>query len=392
MKITLRKDLLQFAETASSPRISIYFPTYRLGADVQQNVIRFKNQLRVAGQRLDELGFTEADKERLLKPLEPLRDHDSLWQNQLDGFAVFSAGGEIRHFNLPFSVNESVHVGSDFRFRPLLPWFGEGEKFILLALNLNGIELYEGDRYHIEKVALPENVPTSLKEAMQYDEADPATSFHAGGKASTHPNHRHGAVFHGDGGEKDVRKDQILRFFREIDKGLHHYLQEKNWPLLTAGVEYLHPIYEEANTFGKLLPHNLPGAPENKKLEDLHQEAVTLLQSQWEDSLQDQVERFRKHALAGETGDGKVADQLETLLPAAHQGRVDTLIYHPTAQVWGKFDPQTSDIDPGPRDENGNIDLIEFAALHTLKHGGSVHLDSHEVLPSEFPMAAVLRF
>ena len=392
MKITLRKDLLQFAENASSPRISIYFPTFRLGADVQQNVIRFKNQLRVAQQRLDELGFGDEEKELLLKPLEVLRERDDLWQNQLDGFAAFSAGGEIRYFNLPFKVNESVHVGSDFRFRPLYPWFAEGEKFILLALNLNGVELYEGDRYQLEKVSLPESVPTSLKEAMQYDEADPATSFHAGGNAPTHQNHRHGAVFHGDGGEKDVRKDQILRFFRDIDKGLHTYLQDKKWPLLTAGVEYLHPIYEEANTYSKLLPENLSGAPENKKTVELHEEAVAVLQPQWEKSLQSQVERFRNHALAGETGDGKVADQLESLLPAAHQGRVDTLIYHPTAQVWGKFDPQTGEIDPGPRDENGNIDLIEYAALHTLKHGGSVHLDSHEVLPAEFPMAAVLRF
>ncbi|MCH8475965.1 MAG: hypothetical protein LAT55_12150 [Opitutales bacterium] len=392
MKITLRKDLFQFAETAPSPRVSMYFPTHRLGVDVQQNAIRFKNQLRVASQRLHELGLNEGEREQLLKPLESLRDHDALWQNQLDGFAAFSAGGEIRHFTLPFAVNESVHVGSDFRFRPLLPWFTEGEKFLLLALNLNGIELYEGDRYLIEKVALPKNVPTSLKEAMQYDEADPAMSFHAGGNAPTHQNHRHGAVFHGDGGEKDVRKDQILRFFREIDKGLHGYLQDKKWPLLTAAVEYLHPIYEEANTYSNLFPDNLPGAPENKRSEELHREAVALLEPQWEKTLQEQVERFRNHALAGETGDGKVADQLETLLPAAFQGRVDTLIYHPTAQIWGRFDPQTGDLDPGPRDENGNIDLIEFAALHTLKHGGSVHLDQHEVLPGEFPMAAVLRF
>ncbi|MCC5789603.1 MAG: hypothetical protein JJT75_08205 [Opitutales bacterium] len=392
MKITLRKDLLQFAENASSPRVSIYFPTYRLGADVQQNVIRFKNQLRVANQRLEELGFGEDEKEHLLRPLESLRSNDPLWQNQLDGFAAFSAGGEIRHFNLPFTVNESVHVGSDFRFRPLFPWFTEGEKFILLALNLNGIELYEGDRYLIEKVALPESIPASLKEAMQYDEADPAMSFHSGGNAPTHQSHRHGAMFHGDGGEKDVRKDQILRFFREVDRGLHTYLQDKNCPLLTAGVEYLHPIYEEANTYGKLRPENLPGAPENKRLEELHGEAVALLEPQWEKALQEQVERFRNHALAGETGDGKVADQVEALLPAAYQGRVDTLIYHPTAQIWGKFDPQSGEIDPGPRDENGNIDLIELAALHTLKHGGSVHLDGQGVLPSEFAMAAVLRF
>lgn len=392
MKIKLREEILSFAEETAPPRLSVYIPTFRLGAEVQQNAIRLKNQLKETEKRLDDKGIVGESRDQLLKPLRQLLTDDSFWQQQEDGLALFAAGGNYRYYKLPFGVNESVHVGAEFRLRPLFPWFSEGERYYLLALNLNGVRLFSGDRYSLEEVPLPEDMPKTLKEAMRFEEAEPGMTFHSGGAAQTHANHRHGAVFHGDGGEKDVRKDQILRFFREIDRSLHEILHLRKRPLVLAGVEYLHPLYREANTYGNLHPEGINGAPENLSEKELQDAARPLLEPLWRASLEKELEKFRQHSLAGEKGSGRVADQLEEILPAATQGIISTLIYRPDVQRWGKYEWGTQAVDSGPRDQNDNIDLVEFAALHTLEHGGQVILDESQSLPEDTPLAAILRY
>ena len=37
----------------------------------------------------------------------------------------------------------------------------------------------------------------------------------------------------------DERKDELLRYFQHIDRGLHALLREETAPLVLAGVEYL---------------------------------------------------------------------------------------------------------------------------------------------------------
>jgi len=44
----------------------------------------------------------------------------------------------------------------------------------------------------------------------------------------------------------------------------------KKAPLVLAGVEYLFPIYQEANTYPDLVEEGITGNPENLKPEELH--------------------------------------------------------------------------------------------------------------------------
>jgi hypothetical protein len=45
-------------------------------------------------------------------------------------------------------------------------------------------------------------------------------------------------------------------------------------------------------------------------------------------------------------------------------------------------------VEPGPQDE----DLLDFAAVQTLMHGGRVHVLPEEQMPETEPVAAVLRY
>ena len=51
-----REDIKTLIETQGEWCVSLFMPTVRAGAEVQQNPIRFKNLLRQAEERLAELG------------------------------------------------------------------------------------------------------------------------------------------------------------------------------------------------------------------------------------------------------------------------------------------------------------------------------------------------
>jgi len=53
--------------------------------------------------------------------------------------------------------------------------------------------------------------------------------------------------------DRDKRQEGILQFFHMIDEALHENCGIKKAPLVVAGVEYLFPIYQEANTYPDLV-------------------------------------------------------------------------------------------------------------------------------------------
>ena len=66
-------------------------------------------------------------------------------------------------------------------------------------------------------------------------------------------------MFHGHGIGVDDSKDNILRFFRAVEKGLQSQPVLKQRPLILAGVEYLHSIYRTVNTYPHLLETGVAG-------------------------------------------------------------------------------------------------------------------------------------
>ena len=62
-------ELTTLTTASNSTCISIYAPMERLGAETQQNPIRFKNFVRQAVEKLLVLGVNEHDAKELLQPI-----------------------------------------------------------------------------------------------------------------------------------------------------------------------------------------------------------------------------------------------------------------------------------------------------------------------------------
>ncbi|MCJ7661049.1 MAG: hypothetical protein MUO67_18010 [Anaerolineales bacterium] len=89
MKIVSRAEIKALLETGEEPCISIYMPTHRSGAEIQEDPIRLRNLLRAAEENLDAYGLSIPEVQELLQPAQDLvQVHSYFWRNQGDGLAM----------------------------------------------------------------------------------------------------------------------------------------------------------------------------------------------------------------------------------------------------------------------------------------------------------------
>jgi len=374
------------AEPKAQPCVSIYMPTERMSAETLQNPIRFKNAIRQAEAELVSYGLRPEDARRLLEPATQLDDYD-FWQHQSDGLAIFIAPEMLRYYRLPLNFEEWVVVSDRFHFKPLLPLMTGDGCFYILALSQDEVRLLQGSRYSVMEVEL-EDIPHSLAEALRYDDTEKhlqrRTSTPRGGTANPKPQ---AGTFHGQGEGIDEANSDLLRFFQKLDAGLQDFLSGKKIPLILAGVEYLFPIYREANGYPHLMDAGITGNPEELKPEELHAKAWEIVAPHFQQAQQEAVELYREMI-----GTGKTSTNLEETVSAAYYGRVDQLFVALDAQQWGSFDPEANTVETHSEAEPGDQDLLDAAAIQTFLNGGVVYAVEPGQVPDEAPMAAVFRY
>lgn len=362
--------------------VSLFMPTHRAGRETEQNPIRLKNLLRQAEDRLLAKQVRAAEVKEMLKAPYRLLNDKGFWQRQSDGLAIFF-NLAVRHvFRLPCAFEEMVVITKRFHVKPVLPLLTSDGLFHVLALSQNHCRLLEGTRHTVDEVAL-EGVPESLSEALPEGDFDKQLQFHTGTPAT---GGKRAAMFYGhDIGT--ATKERLLRWFRMIDKKLHELLKDRQSPLVLAGVDYLFPIYKEANTYAHLIDEGIPGNPEGVKPEVLHAQAWDLVEPVFRQSRETALAHYRRLAGTGQT----TTDVNEAVL-AAHHGRVDALFVPVGVQVWGRFDPQQERVEIHPSPEPGDEDLLDLSAIRSLINGGVVYAVAPDEVPDQAALAAVLRY
>jgi hypothetical protein len=180
-----------------------------------------------------------------------------------------------------------------------------------------------------------------------------------------------------------------LQFCHAIDGALYEKLKNQKAPLVVAGVEYLHPIYQEGNTYPHLVEQGITGNPEILKPEELHDEAWQIVEPLFHKKEQEAMERYQE--LAG-ADTGKASNDIKEIIPAAYFQRIDSLFVPVGRQMWGDFDPDTMSVDLHPEPEPDDEDMLDFAAIHTLLNGGTVYAVEPEQVPEQAPAAAIFRY
>jgi hypothetical protein len=376
-----RDELQTLIAEREPPCVSIFLPTHPVGAEADP--ILWKKQLSQAERQLTGGGMRAREAKKFLNPARRLLEDPLFWRNQSHGLAFFLDSQVVRLYRLPAAVGELVAAGALFQITPLLPLLSDNGRFFVLALSANAVRLLQGTHYTIGEIDLRQ-VPRSLAQALLTHDTDEPLTFHtrpAGGLGSW------SAIFHGHGVGIDDKKDDLLRYFQQINRGLRELLAEEKAPLVLAADAALMPLYLQASTYPHLLASGVEGNPDRLSPRELHTRAWPLVCPSFRQDRDRALARYRQLA-----GTGRTAQTLEQIAPAACAGGIETLFVARGRQCWGKFlaeemRAQVHDL-RAPRDE----DLLNLVVVHALRHRCRVYAVEPEAMPDGVPAAAVYHF
>lgn len=361
--------------TARGPCVSMFMPTHRSGRETLQGSIRLRNLINTARGELSVADLDETAIESIVAPLESLAEDRAFWQHTAEGLALFSAPGRFERYRVSLSLTEEVVVAASFRVRPVLPEMSRDERFYVLSLSQNAVQLFGATRSSITMLDLG-SAATSMDEALAFEDPERQLQSHSTGGV--------GVEFHGHGAGAELDKTAIERFLRVVDQGVCDRLGDAREPLVLACVDYYLPLFQSVTRYPNVFDTAVLGNPEHRSPTELHADALRLIQSgEGHPGLQ----RYRAGISAG-TAVFAIAD----VVTRAHEGRVDTLLVTDVPPVWGRIGPDTQTVSISQRASIEDEDLIDRAVFDTLANGGEVFVTDAAALGTATGVAATLRY
>ena len=375
MDLVQAHDLKRLAADRGTVRVSLFLPTHRSGPEVLENRIRLKNRLR-------QIESTLTGDERAIKAaaidVRRLVDDRWRWRRPSDGIALFISPNEVQSLRVPIHFTELATIGRRFVVGPLLPMLTAGGHFFVLALELDGVRLFEGTRFRFDEVALNGSPLAELTMPRRRRKQVHAFVADRGGAGAS-------ALFHGVGDGAEDRQRQMLQHFHRVDRGLREMLVGERAPLVVAAVRRSQALYRKVSTYPSLLAEGIDGNPRDTDLDLMHRLSWAIVEPELRSDEDTAASTYR--ALLGT---GRTTSRPSEVLTAAEQGRIDTLFVSTDAS-WGQ----------GGSEEASFIFLehapclaeqLDLAAVATLQRGGAVFAVPPHRMPDATPVAATLRY
>jgi release factor family 3 len=379
----LRKDLDELLAIEAKPAVSLYLPTHVAGREIRQNAIRLKNLITQTEERLH-AEWRRSEVDAFLAPAASLAEDEDFWRHPENGLAVFLAPGFSRVHKLPLAVAEEAVLGPHFHIKPLLPILDDAGPFRLLAISAKHTRLYQGSRWtfvEVEGIDLPQGVG-AIAAMTDYENTHYAapTGRRIGGldKAQTF----------GDAPE-ELRKSELIELLHRIAAKLEPHIAANPIPLILAAHPEIHGHFREIASWRELQPEGITTNPEAMRPEELHRRAYGMIAEKGEAARAEALERL--NALLG-SGSSKATTRPEEIVKSARYSRVDTLFLGGDEHLWGIFDEAQDQVMAHGSPVPGDIDLLDYAAVMTLRQGGQVTLVGRAELPRSARAAAILRY
>jgi hypothetical protein len=364
----LPNDIDLLLDAKADPCISMYLPTHPITLHAEKDRIRLKNLRAEAFGKLLERDIRRPDAESILLPVDQLLEDEAFWPYLSDGLAIFCSPGPHAVFRLPISPSPTLRVEDRFILKPLLPLLSESEIFYIMAISRNAVRLFEGTPHHVSEIHINE-LPANMSEALRL-----------GGRE---PNRAPQRLWQGSEGEKALYRN----YFLYIDRVLRPFYGDSSSPLVVAAVDYLLPIFREASTYRSIVPLGITGNPDKLSAEELHTQAWPIVEPLFSGRRRDALEEYQ--ALQGS---GRTTQEIQTIMSAALDGRVKTLFFSLSAEVFGSFDAATRTLEVRPDPLAGDTDLCAQAARWVYRTGGVLFGGEPPHIPAGGPMTAIFRY
>jgi len=364
------------------PCLSLYQPTHRAYPERQQDPIRFRNLVKELEFSLKQQ-YANRDIAPILRPFQALAEDTPFWNYARDGLAVFAADDLFKVYRLQRPVHELAVVANSFHTKPLVRVLQSADRYHVLGLSRGEAKLYEGNRYALDEVALPQSFPQQAEEVIGEREGEPERKTRAYGRAGTGATTRHGTSTREDERDRDAE-----RFFRSVDEAVTtQYSRPAGVPLILAALPENHHRFRSLSRNPALLADGLDVYPATLSSEDLRDRAWQIMLPHYVERLNIMVERF-----GAADANGLGARDAADIARASAAGRVATLLIESDRVIPGQFDRDSGAIQFAPLDNPRIDDLLDDLGEDTLRRGGEVIMVPRERMPTDTGLAAIFRF
>ncbi|MFP4473660.1 MAG: hypothetical protein ACLFPX_07355 [Candidatus Omnitrophota bacterium] len=384
MELFEQPNLKDLYNVKDVPCVSIYLPTDPASQGNTADETRLHNLVSEARRKLADLGARSTDIDAIFAPVKPLFEDREFWEYQSLGLAVFCSPETFCYFRVPVVFQELVTTSFHFHLKPLLPLITRDQNFYILALSQQQVRFFKAHRQGIQEVGF--KGPHSKEEAVP----------HAAGKKNEFYHTRTGkgdgqtpTSYLGHGAETDDTKQGLDLFCRTVAGKVEDRLKDQKAPLILAGVDEVTAAYKNENRYPYLQDQTIEGNPEQWRPEELQKKAWEIVRPVLDRVREEEVERFQ---LTAAKQPERTAIDIKMIVPAAADGRVQTLFVEEKQQVWAEYQPDTKQFDLHDQQEPADIDLLDLAAGQTLAADGDVFILKKENMPQGASIAAIYRY
>lgn len=365
---------------SQGPYISLYQPTHRQSSEIKQDIIRFKNLVKKLEESL-KLEYPKREIAAILKPLYVLAEDNEFWLHNYDGIAILMVDEECVVCKLQRKVEEMALVSDSFYIKPLIRKFQSSDGYQLLGLNRKEFKLFEGNRYALDEVELPGDIPRTIKDVLgdEYTESYLKAASYGG---------RDRAMFHGHGSKKDEIQINIERFFRFVDRiVLDRYSRPSKLPLILVALPEYHTPFKNLSHNPYLMEEGIKVDFDSLSLNELRERAWEQMESVYLTRTKELIDRF-ENARSQFLG----SDDLAQIARAALENRVDTILVEDNRVIPGKINPDTNQIEEGNLEDPIVGDVLDDLAEMVFKSKGEVVVLPKERMPTSTGAAAIYRY
>jgi hypothetical protein len=342
--------------------ISLYIKAAKPGETnkINMDMTSLKNELRALRGALEERLDDKREIKKLLEPLEAYQDTDhELWHNGLGNTAFFRTPDDIWVFHVPDMLSESFHKVDERCFLlPMLPSLQSRHHYYILDLSLDEVRLLQCNDKNAVDVTAQGDFPKGLTDVVGGDYKEKSLQLRSG------QGEGEGTIYHGHGlSNANFKKEEILKYCQAVDRAVTDVLGGANLPLLVYSLEYIFPIYKEANHYAHLEDQPIPHKDDASDA-DLTGDAFIMLERK------NRGEQREEENVGTKLAEGLASDDPSVVVPASIEGKIEKLYVSRNGQLMGSYDAEKHKI----KQQNGAeaTDLLNLAAIETANHGGQV--------------------
>ncbi len=374
--------LAELAKVGEPPCLSLFQPTYRRHPENQQDPIRFRNLVKELEASLQQK-YPVGESRLLLEPFDALAHDQDFWNHSWEGLAVLGDPNHFRVFRLQRPVAALAIVADSYHTKPLRRFLQSVDRYQVLGLGLNRMQLFEGNRDALDYIDPAPGVPQTITEALGDESAEPPlmVASYGGVSQGTTP------LRHGDGGRQDHEQSNAERFFRAVDRAvLEHHSRPAGLPLILAALPEHHHLFRHVSHNPFLLAEGLSFNPEFLPIGELRERAWQVVEPQYHARLSAVTDEF---AVAKSNGLG--SDDVAQVAQAAAAGRVATLLIESDRLIAGRLDVATGRVEVTDLSDPHIDDVLDDLGELVGRMGGRVLVMPAERMPGRTGLAAIYR-